>query len=147
KIILGGTTITALRTAGHTEGGTTFTIPVDYGGEENLALIHPRVGAAPPGAPYSPHERNTTPPPHPPPTQAPPRPPSRRHTPPPAQHSPPSDIFLGAHGVYFNIAQQTRARSPHQPSLMDRPRRLQSRHSPHANFEAELVKQKAVAER
>jgi metallo-beta-lactamase class B len=39
KIILGETTITALRTAGHTRGCTTFTIPAKEGGKELLVAI------------------------------------------------------------------------------------------------------------
>ena len=39
KITLGDTTITALRTAGHTRGCTTFTMPVREGGRELLVAI------------------------------------------------------------------------------------------------------------
>jgi metallo-beta-lactamase class B len=39
KITLGGTSITALRTAGHTQGCTTFTMVVDESGKKLLAAI------------------------------------------------------------------------------------------------------------
>ncbi len=138
KITLGGTTVTALRTARHTEGCTTFTISLDEGGKKLLAVI---VGgwSSNPGVRYVASKSNAA---------------SYPKIVSDFQHtfatyeSLPADIFLGAHGVYFNMLNKLDRGARANPALwIDRDGYKSAIAKAHANFEAELVKQKASAER
>jgi len=136
KITLGGTTITALRTAGHTQGCTTFTIPVDENGKKLLAVI---VGgwSSNPGVLY---------------VAAHGKPASYPNIVGDFEHTfatyeaLPADIFLGAHGVYFDMLKKLDHGARTNPTLwIDRDGYKTAIAKAHAGFEEELAKQKAAA--
>ncbi|QMV18980.1 subclass B3 metallo-beta-lactamase [Granulicella sp. 5B5] len=97
RIILGGFTLTAHKTAGHTRGCTTFTFLVHVPGEPASQLRHVVIVGG--WAPLS-HYRLIDAPNHP--ASYPGIDPDFRHTF-VILHALPCDIFLGAHGVYFNL--------------------------------------------
>ena len=136
KITLGGTTITALHTAGHTRGCTTFTLQVKEGAKNLLVAI---VGgwASNPGVRYiAIHDK----------------PPSYPGIEQDFEHtfatykSLPVDIFLGAHGVYFNMLDKLDHGARTNPSLWIDPSGYKAGvGNAEANFQQELAKEKAAA--
>ena len=136
KITLGGTTITALRTAGHTQGCTTFTMTVDQGDKKLLAVI---VGgwSSNPGVRYVAFHGK--------PASYPGIVQDFEHTF-ATYESLPTDIFLGAHGVYFNMLGKLDKGARANPGVwIDREGYKAAIAKAHANFEAELAKEKAQA--
>jgi metallo-beta-lactamase class B len=135
KITLGGATVVAFRTAGHTQGCTTFTIRVTEGGKELLVVI---VGgwSSNPGVRYVSAQGK--------PASYPDIVQDFEHTF-ATYESLPADIFLGAHGVYFNMLGKLDKGAGTNPSQwIDRDGYKAAIAKAHANFEAELAKQKAV---
>jgi metallo-beta-lactamase class B len=136
KITLGGTTITALRTAGHTRGCTTFTITVNEGGKKLLAVI---VGgwASNPGVTYVAIKGK--------PASYPGIDKDFEHTF-ATYKALPVDIFLGAHGVYFNMLAKLDEGARTNPALWIDPAGYKAALQKAAeNFHRELAKEKAAA--
>jgi len=148
-ITLGGTTITALRTAGHTQGCTTFTMTVNEGGKKLHAAIicgwssNPGVtyvaikGKPAPGSPassaggggasYPGIEQDF------------------EHTF-ATYKALPVDIFLGAHGVYFDMLPKLDHGARTNPALWIDPAGYKAAiQKADENFHRELAKQKAAA--
>lgn len=136
KITLGGTTITALRTAGHTRGCTTFTLHVKEEGKDLLAII---VGgwASNPGVHYIPIHGKAA--------SYPGIEQDFEHTF-ATYKSIPVDIFLGAHGGYFNMLEKLDHGARTNPSLWIDPAGYKAALA-HAesNFQQELAKEQALA--
>jgi metallo-beta-lactamase class B len=139
KITLGGTTITALRTAGHTQGCTTFTIVVNQGGKPFLAVI---VGgwSSNPGVTYVAIKGK--------PASYPGIEKDFEHTfaTYKALEALPIDIFLGAHGVYFDMLAKLDHGARANPALwIDREGYKAAIQKAEDNFYRELRKQMAAA--
>lgn len=135
KITLGGTTITALRTAGHTRGCTTFTMEINEGGKKRLAAI---VGgwSSNPGVTYVAIKGK--------PASYPGIEKDFEHTF-ATYKALPVDIFLGAHGVYFNMLQKLDQGARTNPSLwIDREGYKAAIQKADENFHRELAKEKAA---
>ncbi len=137
KITLGGTTITALRTAGHTRGCTTFTMRVNLEGKERLVAIvggwssNPGVryvashgkSASYPGIEQD-FERTFA-----------------------TYKQLPVDIFLGAHGGYFNMLGKLNQGARANPSLWIDPEGYKAAiKKPEADFHEELAREKTTAQ-
>ena len=136
RINLGGTTVTALRTAGHTRGCTTFTITINEGGKKLLAAI---VGgwSSNPGVTYV--AINGKPASYPGIEQ------DFEHTF-ATYNALPVDIFLGAHGVYFDMLSKLDRGARSNPTLWIDPAGYKAAiHKADENFHAELAKEKAAA--
>jgi metallo-beta-lactamase class B len=136
KITFGGSTITALRTAGHTQGCTTFTLTVNEGGKQLLAAI---VGgwSSNPGVTYVAIKGK--------PASYPGIEQDFEHTF-ATYKALPVDIFLGAHGVYFNMLSKLGQGARTNPSLwIDRDGYKAAIQKADDNFRRELAKQKAEA--
>lgn len=136
KITLGGTTITALRTAGHTQGCTTFTMTVNEGGKKLLAAI---VGgwSSNPGVTYVAIKGK--------PASYPGIEQDFEHTF-ATYKALPVDIFLGAHGVYFNMLSKLDKGARSNPALwIDREGYKTAIQDADENFQRKLAKEKAGA--
>jgi metallo-beta-lactamase class B len=136
KITLGGTTITALRTAGHTRGCTTFTITINEGGKKLLAAI---VGgwASNPGVTYVAIKGK--------PASYPGIEQDFEHTF-ATYKALPVDIFLGAHGVYFNMLPKLDQGARTNSSIWIDPAGYKAAiQKADENFHRELAKEKAAA--
>ena len=136
KITLGGTTITALRTAGHTRGCTTFTMEINEGGKKRLAAI---VGgwSSNPGVTYVAIKGK--------PASYPGIEKDFEHTF-ATYKALPVDIFLGAHGVYFNMLQKLDQGARTNPSLWIDPEGYKAAiQKADENFHRELAKEQAAA--
>jgi metallo-beta-lactamase class B len=142
-ITLGGTTITALRTAGHTRGCTTFTMTVNENGKKLLVAIvggwssNPGVTyVAPSGKPAPASGGGAT---YPGIAQ------DFEHTF-ATYKALPVDIFLGAHGVYFNMLPKLDHGARTNPALWIDPAGYKTAiEKADANFHSELAKEKAAA--
>jgi metallo-beta-lactamase class B len=136
KIVLGGTTVVAHKTAGHTQGCTTFTLQVIEAGKPlNVVIVggwssNPGVryvashGKAPsyPGIVSDFQHTFAT------------------------LHALPVDIFLGAHGVYFNMLQKLNDGGRTHPQIwVDPDGYKQALAQKEAAFQKELEKEKAEA--
>lgn len=135
KIVLGGTTITALKTAGHTRGCTTFTMHVTESGKDLLVAI---LGgwSSNPGVQYV--AMNGKPASYPGIAE------DFEHTF-ATYKSLPVDIFLGAHGQYFDMLKKLDAGARMQTSLWVDPQSYKaSIAKADAHFHAELAKEKAA---
>lgn len=151
RITLGGTTLTALRTAGHTRGCTTFTMTVHENGKDLLVAIvggwssNPGVryvaikGKPAPGSPAGPAGGGG---------------PSYPGIEQDFEHTfatykaLPVDIFLGAHGVYFDMLTKLDKGARTNPSLWIDPAGYKAAiQRADDNFHRELAKQKAAAAR
>jgi metallo-beta-lactamase class B len=136
KITLGGTTITALRTAGHTQGCTTFTMEINEGGKKLLAAI---IGgwSSNPGVTYVAIKGK--------PASYPGIEKDFEHTF-ATYKALPVDIFLGAHGVYFNMLQKLDQGARTNPSLWIDPEGYKAAiQKADENFHRELAKEQAAA--
>ena len=136
KITLGGTTITALRTAGHTRGCTTFTMEINEGGKKLLAAI---VGgwSSNPGVTYVAIKGK--------PASYPGIEKDFEHTF-ATYKALPVDIFLGAHGVYFNMLPKLDKGARANPSIwIDREGYKAAIQKADENFHRELAKQESAA--
>lgn len=136
KITLGGTTITALRTAGHTQGCTTFTITVNEGGKPLLVAI---IGgwSSNPGVTYVAIKGK--------PASYPGIAKDFEHTF-ATYKALPVDIFLGAHGVYFNMLEKLDRGARTNPSLWIDPEGYKvAIQKADDNFHRELAKEQAEA--
>ncbi len=135
-ISLGGTTLTALRTAGHTRGCTTFTMRVKDGEKELLVAI---VGgwSSNPGVLYIAMDGK--------PASYPGIESDFEHTF-AVYKSLPVDIFLGAHGGYFNMLEKLDQGARTNPSLWIDPAGYKAAVlDADANFHQELAKEKSAA--
>jgi len=136
KITLGGTTITALRTAGHTRGCSTFTMEINEGGKKLLAAI---IGgwSSNPGVTYVAIKGK--------PASYPGIEKDFEHTF-ATYKALPVDIFLGAHGVYFNMLQKLDQGARTNPSLWIDPEGYKAAiQKADENFHRELAKEQAAA--
>ena len=134
KITLGGTTITALRTAGHTRGCTTFTMEINEGGKKLLAAI---IGgwSSNPGVTYVTIKGK--------PASYPGIEKDFEHTF-ATYKALPVDIFLGAHGVYFNMLQKLDHGARTNPALwIDHEGYKAQIQEADENFHRELAKEQA----
>jgi metallo-beta-lactamase class B len=136
KVTLGGTTLTAIRTAGHTRGCTTFTMHVNEGGKDRLVAI---IGgwASNPGVRYIAIHG---------------KPASYPGIEQDFEHTfavlgkLPVDIFLGAHGGYFDMLQKLDRGALSKPALWIDPTGYKAALANRkADFEHELAKQQALA--
>jgi metallo-beta-lactamase class B len=135
RITLGGTTITALRTAGHTQGCTTFTMEINEGGKKLLAAI---IGgwSSNPGVTYVAIKGK--------PASYPGIEKDFEHTF-ATYKALPVDIFLGSHGVYFNMLQKLDKGARTNPSLwIDREGYKAQIQEADDNFHRELTKEQAM---
>ena len=138
KIALGGTTITALRTAGHTRGCTTFTMTAHENGKDLVVAI---VGgwSSNPGVTYVAIKGK--------PASYPGIEQDFEHTF-ATYKALPVDIFLGAHGVYFDMLPKLDKGARTNPALWIDPAGYKAAiQRADDNFHRELAKQKAAAAR
>ena len=136
KIMIGGTTITALHTAGHTQGCTTFTMEINENGKKLLAAI---IGgwSSNPGVTYVAIKGK--------PASYPGIEKDFEHTF-ATYKALPVDIFLGAHGVYFNMLQKLDRGARTNPALWIDPTGYKAAiQKADENFNRELVKEQAQA--
>jgi metallo-beta-lactamase class B len=136
KITLGGTTITALRTAGHTQGCTTFTLEINEGGKKHLAAI---IGgwSSNPGVTYVTIKGK--------PASYPGIDKDFEHTF-ATYKALPVYIFLGAHGVYFNMLSKLDEGARTNPALWIDPAGYKAAiQKADDNFHRELAKQQSAA--
>lgn len=135
-IVLGNTTIKALKTAGHTQGCTTFTMQVEEGGKLRLVAI---VGgwSSNAGVRYVPMHGQ--------PASYPGIEQDFEHTF-ATYKALPVDIFLGAHGVYFHLLSKLQQGGATNTALWIDPKGYQDAiRSAATDFEKKLAKQKAEA--
>ncbi|HEY3926987.1 MAG TPA: subclass B3 metallo-beta-lactamase [Candidatus Koribacter sp.] len=135
-ISLGGTTVTALRTAGHTRGCTTFTMHVKENGRDLLVVIVGGISSNP-GVRYVAMNG---------------KPPSYLGIEPDFERtfatyeSLPADIFLGAHGGYFDMLEKLDKGARTNPALwIDQQGYKSAITKAKDKFEDQLAKQKAEA--
>jgi len=136
RITLGGLTITALRTAGHTQGCTTFTLTVNQGGKKLLAAI---VGgwSSNPGVTYVAIKGK--------PASYPGIEKDFEHTF-ATYKALPVDIFLGAHGVYFDMLPKLDKGARTNPALWIDPAGYKAAiQDADETFHRKLAQQKAAA--
>lgn len=129
-VTLGGTTLTAHRTAGHTKGDTTWTFPVTEAGHTYNVLIYGGAAAI--------NENILDDPRYP--TQS----ADFKHT---FEILPtlPCDIFLGAHGVYFGLTEKYKQlQSGNHEAFIDSAGYKALVNEQDKEFEAELAKEKAA---